>query len=32
MIIEPPAVLTNRVNTLIEYFKRRALALTGPAR
>ncbi len=32
MIIEPPASLTNRVNALIGYVKRRALAMTGAAR
>ncbi len=32
MVIEPPAALTNRVNALIEYFKRRAMAMTGAAR
>lgn len=32
MIIEPPAALTNGVNSLIELFKRRATALTGAAR
>ena len=29
VIIEPPAALTTRVNALIEYFKRRAVAMTG---
>jgi lipopolysaccharide export system permease protein len=32
MIIEPPVALSNRVNSLVEYFKRRALAMTGAAR
>jgi lipopolysaccharide export system permease protein len=31
MVIEPPAALTNRVNALIEMFKRRAVAWTGSA-
>jgi lipopolysaccharide export system permease protein len=31
-LIEPPAVLVNCVNALIEFFKRRTLAITGPAR
>jgi lipopolysaccharide export system permease protein len=31
-IIEPPAALTTRVNDAIEYFKRRAVAITGAAR
>jgi lipopolysaccharide export system permease protein len=31
-IIEPPAALTSRVNEAIEYFKRRAMAMTGAAR
>ena len=31
-IIEPPAILTNLVNTLIEIFNRRRVALTGSAR
>ena len=31
VVIEPPAAVTNRVNMLIEYFKRRALAMTGSA-
>jgi lipopolysaccharide export system permease protein len=30
-IIEPPAALTNRVNTLIEYFRRQVSAMTRPA-
>jgi len=31
-IIEPPAAWINYVNALIEFFKRRAVAMTGPAR
>jgi lipopolysaccharide export system permease protein len=31
MIIEPPAALTNRVNALIEYFKRRTATALGAA-
>ena len=32
MIIEPPAGLANRVNAMIEYIKRRTLAMTGVTR
>jgi lipopolysaccharide export system permease protein len=32
MIIEPPAGLANRVNAMIEYIKRRTLAITGVTR
>jgi lipopolysaccharide export system permease protein len=30
-IIEPPAILTDGINTLIGHFKRRVAAMTGPA-